>query len=121
VKIAMQLFSERCFFDVIPDSKFESSPYFQILQVVYSSMADVIESPVVRWNNVNRKATIDSIIETTEDGRYSSMKNKKASWNLAVSTFNAKTGLSYSKKILVSKIQSLKKNWAVYDHYGCVQ
>ena len=80
-------------------------------------MADVTEISV-RWNNISRKAIIDSIIETTEDGRYSSMKNKKASWNSAVLIFNSKTGLNYSKKILVSQLQSMKKNWAVYDHYA---
>lgn len=51
-------------------------------------MEDVTEISV-RWNNISLKAIIDSIIETTEDGRYSSMKNKKASWNSAVLIFNS--------------------------------
>jgi hypothetical protein len=55
-------------------------------------MAEVTEITGVRWNNIGRKAIVDSITETTEDGRYSSMKNKKASWTSAVAIFNAKTG-----------------------------
>jgi Myb/SANT-like DNA-binding domain len=39
-------------------------------------------------------------------------------WVKYETVLHAKTGVKYTKKILVSQLQSMKKNWAIYDHYA---
>ena len=37
---------------------------------------------------------------------------------MVVADFAIKTGLSYDKKILASQMQSLKKNWTIFDQFA---
>ena len=71
----------------------------------------------VKWLDVNRKVLIDCLLEHS-DGRYSNIKNKKCAWKSVVADFNARTGLKYEKKILASQVQSLKKNWTIFDQFA---
>ena len=82
-----------------------------------SSSVQIKVEGSVKWIDVNRKVLIDCLLEHS-DGRYSNIKNKKSAWKLVVADFAIKTGLSYDKKILASQVQSLKKNWTIFDQFA---
>ena len=81
-----------------------------------SSVPTKVEGSV-KWLDVNRKVLIDCLLEHS-DGRYPNIKNKKSAWKSVVADFNLKTGLKYEKKILASQVQSLKKNWSIFDQFA---
>ena len=82
-----------------------------------SSSVQIKVEGSVKWLDVNRKVLIQCLLEHS-DGRYSNIKNKKSAWKLVVADFTLKTGLPYDKKILSSQVQSLKKNWTIFDQFA---
>ena len=81
-----------------------------------SSSVQIQVEGSVKWLDVNRKVLIECLLEHS-DGRYSNIKNKKSAWKLVVADFTLKTGLLYDKKTLSSQVQSLKKNWTIFDQF----
>lgn len=101
--------------------KFPRHNFYQQLSVsTFFAMTTKVHIKVegsVKWLDVNRKMFIDCLAEHS-GGRYSSLKNKKSAWKLVVADFNVKTGLSYDKQVLATQVQSLKKNWTIFDQFA---